>query len=112
MKKNGEDNMRLSKEEKDGCAFVKIDGEFSIYEASTLRGEFLECFNKYNGLILDLSDVTECDTAGIQLLCSARLTAEKEGKIFSVEKMAEPVVNALISGGLAPEKIKYQKKEV
>ena len=104
--------MRISKEEKDGCAYVKIEGEFSIYEASTLRNEFLECFNNYNGLILDLSNVTECDTAGIQLLCSARLTAENEEKIFSVDKMAEPVVNALISGGLAPEKIKYHKEEV
>jgi len=104
--------MRFSKEEKDGCAYVKVEGEFSIYEASTLRNEFLECFNNYNGLILDLGNVTECDTAGIQLLCSARLTAENEGKIFSVDKMAETVVNALVSGGLAPEKIKYQKEEV
>lgn len=104
--------MRFSKQEKEGCALVKVEGEFSIYEASALRDIFLECFDKYNGLILDLSDVTECDTAGIQLLCSARLTAENEGKIFSVEKMAEPVVNALISGGLAPEKIKYNNEEV
>lgn len=105
-------NVKITREERNGCAFVKIEGAFSIYEAASLRKTFLECFDAYEGLILDLNDVTECDTAGIQLLCAARVTAETEGKTFSIEGMSETVVNALISGGLAPEKIVYKKGEV
>ncbi|MEZ4527249.1 MAG: STAS domain-containing protein [Desulfobacterales bacterium] len=97
--------MNYTREEKEGSALVRIEGPFTIYEAPALRELFLECFEKYRGLTLDLESVTECDTAGIQILCSARATAEAGEKIFLVDRMSDAVVNALTSGGLTSEKV-------
>ncbi len=97
--------MNYTREEKDGCALVKIEGPFTIYEAPALREMFLECFETYRGLILDLESVTECDTAGIQILCSARVTAEALGKTLLADRMSEAVVNALTAGGLTSDKV-------
>ncbi|MGE0086017.1 MAG: STAS domain-containing protein [Desulfococcaceae bacterium] len=97
--------MNYTREEKQGCALVRIEGPFTIYEAPALRELFLECFEKYRGLILDLESVTECDTAGIQILCSARATAEAGGKILLADRMSDAVVNALTAGGLTSEKV-------
>ena len=42
--------------------------------------------------MLDLSDVTRCDTAGIQLLISAKRTAEEAGKGFLISEISEAVL--------------------
>ena len=103
--------MAIKREEKDGYAVVKVDGPFSVYEASDLRNEFLECFENYKGLILDLEEVSDCDTAGVQLLCSARKTSDSEGKPFTVAKVSDQVINAVTCAGLNPENILNLKKE-
>ncbi|OQY60448.1 MAG: hypothetical protein B6245_01350 [Desulfobacteraceae bacterium 4572_88] len=90
----------IVKNEKDGFALLSIIGSFSIYEATRLRDEFIRCFDAHKGLILDLGEVSECDTAGVQLLCSARRTAQNEGKGFAIEKPSKSVINAVTSIGL------------
>ena len=57
--------MTFTKQEKDGCARVSVEGAMSVYEAADLRDLFVSCFDQHDGLILDLSAVTECDTAGL-----------------------------------------------
>ncbi len=103
--------MDYTREDKKGCAIIRYKGPFSIYEAPAIRDLLLECFASARGLQLDMEAVTECDTAGIQLLCSARATAEAEGKVFRINRMSEAVVQALTAGGLAPDKISGQGKE-
>ena len=91
--------MTFNREEKDGCALLSIEGPMTISDAAGLREEMLACFNDYEGLILDLHDVSDCDTAGIQLLCSARLTAERTGKDFKVSRASMSSMSTLERAG-------------
>ncbi len=97
--------MIFNREEKDGCALLSIQGTMTISDAAALRDEMLECFNDYEGLILDLYDVSGFDTAGIQLLCSARLTAESTGKSFKVTRASVSSMSELERAGFDPDAI-------
>ena len=97
--------MTFKREEKDGCALLRIEGPMTVNEASALCLEMVECFNACDGLILDLNDVSECDTAGIQLLCSARLTAQSRGKRFMVTSASMSSIDTLARAGFDPDAI-------
>jgi anti-anti-sigma factor len=104
--------MNIEKNKKDGQAFLKITDAVTIYEAGELRDAFISSFEQHNGLILDLSGVTELDTAAIQVLCSARATADSEGKRFKIEGISELVFKAIATCGLTLERIFHQEEEV
>ena len=97
--------MTFKREIKDGCALLKIEGQMTVNDASALRDEMIECFNHCDGLILDLNDVSDCDTAGIQLLCSARLTAQGTGKRFEVTGASMSSIDTLARAGFDPDAI-------
>ncbi len=92
--------MSLTGEETQGQTCLKIEGALSVYEVAELREKILAYLEKNKELILDLDEVTECDTAGIQLLYSARKTAEEEGKTFTVTSASDPVFEAITRIGL------------
>ena len=94
--------MTFKREEKDGCALLRIEGPMTVNEASALRNEMVECFNACDGLILDLNDSSDCDTAGIQLMCSARLTAQRTGKHFEVTGTSTCLMDTLARAGFDP----------
>lgn len=54
---------------------VRIEGEMTIYRALELKEQLLAALAPGGGLELDLSGVTEVDSAGVQLLLAARKTA-------------------------------------
>ncbi len=92
--------MNFTKQEKEGKAFVKIKGAMSIEEAAELGKALLESITENSGLELDLSEVDDCDTAGIQLLCSAGKTARASKKTFSVTACSDYVKYEAESIGL------------
>jgi anti-sigma B factor antagonist len=96
--------MKITREERDGQVLVKIEGAVSIYEGAVLHEEFLECLEKYNGLLLDLSDVSDFDTAAVQLLYSARITATHRQKNFVITGASAAVLDTVKLAGLDPEK--------
>ena len=63
---------------------LQIDGEMTIYRAAELKdvlyGALREAAAEARGLALDLSQVTEFDSAGIQLLLVARREAQRQGQ--------------------------------
>jgi len=89
----------------EGLAYLKIDEEMTVYQAAEICATMVECFNKYDGLILDFIDTIMCDTSGIQLICSAQKTARAMKKKFSVVNASEPVINAVACAGMHPEKL-------
>lgn len=97
--------MTITREDKDGQAFLTIRGPLSIYEVTDIRNELIQCFDNCSTLFLDLDEVTECDTAGVQLLCSARITADRYGKKLGVKQASAAVIDAMVCAGLNPEKI-------
>lgn len=104
--------MKITQDEKDGCARLFLEGEMNIYEAAAVKDALLKGFESGDGVILDLGNVTECDTAAVQLLCAARVTANADGKRFDVERLSDEVRAAIVAVGLSPEKVFDMSEEV
>lgn len=58
---------------------LRIEGEMTIYRAAELKQALMESLQQGGTLELDLSDVTEIDSAGLQLLMLAKTTAHANG---------------------------------
>lgn len=56
-------------------------------------------------VILDLSEVTACDTAGLQLLCSAQRSATLNGRAWRPQHPSEAVLRACTEVGMKPEQL-------
>ncbi len=97
--------MSFTREEKDGNIRLKIEGPMSIYEVATLQEEFCACLAKKVDLELDLGGVTDCDTAGVQLIYAARKTAGEKEKLFRVTEAPQTVLETLRNAGLNPDEI-------
>jgi len=97
--------MPFETEQMQGKIRLKIEGTFSIYEAASLREELLERLAGDTDLELDLGGVTECDTAGLQLLCAARKTAWKRDKHLRVVGTPQTLVDTIRRAGLRPEDV-------
>ena len=54
---------------------ISIEGEMTIYRAADLKVTVLEALRKTRVLEIDLSGITELDTAGLQVLMLAKQTA-------------------------------------
>ncbi|MYM21367.1 STAS domain-containing protein [Duganella sp. FT135W] len=59
----------------DDVTRIAIDGEMTIYRAADLKVTVLDALRKTRVLEIDLSGVTELDTAGLQVLMLAKQTA-------------------------------------
>ena len=54
---------------------IDITGELSIFTAAALRQELLDAFDSGAEVYVDLSQVSEIDSAGLQLIVAARREA-------------------------------------
>jgi anti-anti-sigma factor len=84
------------------AGLVKVTGPMSIYEATALREAMLAAFDSPEGVTLDLGEVTECDTAGVQLICSARITARKRGTPLTIRAVSDAVTQSMEGVGIDP----------
>lgn len=57
----------------DGTQRLSIEGEMTIYRATELREQLLPVLASAKNIEIDLSGVTEIDSAGLQLMLSAKL---------------------------------------
>ena len=83
---------------------IKIDGAFSINEVAEVKTRFGEVFEKKQDVVLDLSGVSDCDTAGIQLIVSAKKKAVEIKTRFFIQSVSESVQDAFRRIGMAVEK--------
>jgi anti-anti-sigma factor len=71
-----------------------VDGEFTIYRATELHDAFkaaLAGVSDGDELEVDLSSVTEMDSAGVQLLLAARKTARASGREMRLSRRSPAV---------------------
>jgi len=99
------------REKRDGRTVMKVQGTISIYEISALHRQMLECFKECNDFIIDLGEVSDCDTAGAQLLCAARATVGPKGKSPTIDGISKGVGRTLNRLGINPARIREQAKE-
>ena len=60
--------MNITTENDNGLCRMRIEGEMTIFTADELKKHLFEKLEACSGLDLDLSQVSEMDTAGFQLL--------------------------------------------
>lgn len=60
--------MNITAKTKNGICRLAIDGEMTIYTALEMKAQLLPHLDKLKELEVDLSQVTEIDSAGLQLL--------------------------------------------
>jgi anti-anti-sigma factor len=82
---------------------LPLDGEMTIYRAAELRASIASAIEGAAALTLDLSEVTEIDSAGAQLLIAARRTARETGCALTIAGCGDEVMDALGVLGLAAE---------
>ena len=75
---------------------IVIEGELTIYRAAELKSVLLEAVRAHDTPALDLSAVTEFDSAGLQLLLMARQEAQRLGKPLQVAG-ASPAVREVFA---------------
>lgn len=76
----------------DDATRISLDGEMTIYRAADLKVTLLEALRKTRVLEVDLSAVTELDTAGLQVLMLAKQTAAAEQRELRLLQHSPAVV--------------------
>lgn len=86
---------------------VHIQGEMTIYRAHEVAETLFTAVRAHDGDVsLDLSAVSELDTAGLQLILMARRLAEANGHSLSIVQPSECVREVLTLCNVATETVR------
>jgi len=72
------------REANNGYCTALVEGSMNIYAAASQKPVLLAALQKRRQMEIDLSEVDEMDTAGLQLLLLLKRTAEQSGKSVSL----------------------------
>ncbi|WP_404953490.1 STAS domain-containing protein [Streptomyces sp. 147326] len=79
-----------------GRVHVCVSGEIDFDNAGILRDALLTALVSHRGtLLLDLSRVTFCDCAGLNVLLAARAAAQRAGRRLRITQTGRPVERLL-----------------
>lgn len=90
----------MGKKKEERKSTLKLEGNLSIYEAVAIREKITEALKGGGILEINISDVVECDTSGLQLLCSAKKTADRENKKICLSIAPGAVQDAMTITGI------------
>jgi len=79
---------------------LMLAGKLDIKFVETTRSALLQYLEADSNLVVDLSQITDCDTPGLQLLYSTKQTADRLGKPFSFVAVSDAVRTASADLGL------------
>lgn len=79
---------------------LRLDGELTVHTAADRRAQVLSALDAGGAIGLDLSGVTEADTAGVQLLLVLRREADLQGRTLEVTGAATALRELLAVAGL------------
>lgn len=71
---------------------VRVAGDLTIYEAPAIRDLVLQALQGASAVVIDLDGVTDVDSAGLQVLISARKSASLLGTPLTLRCQSDPVV--------------------
>jgi len=84
---------------------LKISGEQTIRTAEELHKELADYLEQSSAVLLDLSDVDECDTAALQLIYSLRQAAIERKQRFEIIAVSPAVTETAAALGLRLEEL-------
>jgi anti-sigma B factor antagonist len=70
---------------------LKVGGTMLVHDLQEIQGEVLCGLPKGGAATVDLSEVAEMDSAGVQLLYAIKRRVELDGGAFAVGAMSVPV---------------------
>ena len=93
--------MANNKKNPDPHCHCTIDGEMTIYRAAELKNLLMEKIALHQEIEVDLSGVSEIDTAGLQLLVFAKRVAASQRKQLRFDRHSRAVMDMLDLADLA-----------
>lgn len=63
---------------------LHLAGDLDLYQVESARAALLAHLNTHSAAVVDLSGITGCDTAGLQLLIAADRSAHAAGRRFTL----------------------------
>ena len=82
---------------------IKISGDLTIFHAAEAKAPLLQDIDKLDRKVtLDLKDVTELDTAGVQLLLMLKKRVQAQGGTLKIAAHSAPVDQVLAALNLDP----------
>ena len=78
-----------------GFCQVMVTDCMTIYEAAQQKIALLQILNEHTHMDIDLSNVNEMDTAGLQILLLLKRTAEKTGKTLRLVAQSPATLDVL-----------------
>lgn len=85
------------------CETLPLAKDLTIYHAMELKNALLDALGATDDLELDLSQVGEIDTAGLQLLLLLKKEAQRAGKRVAIVAHSQPVRSVIDFCNLAAE---------
>ena len=74
---------------------VELDGEVDLSCSPDARKQILDCLNKAQNLLIDLSKVTYIDSSGVASLVEGYQTAKKKSLKFGLISVSNAAMNVL-----------------
>ena len=90
----------LQVESRDGANHVALQGELTIYQAQELSQVFLPLLDKPEGMMIDLSEVSDIDTSCAQMLMLAKRHCLARGQQCQLVNHSQPVIDVFETLGL------------
>lgn len=78
-----------------GTSHFAIEGEMTIYRAAELKEVISHQIRRSDVIELELSQITEIDSSGLQLLVAAKLEAAKQNKQLHFIGHSKPVLEVI-----------------
>ena len=87
--------MSVNVRTRDGKRKIKVAGEMTIYTAAQIKRKFFANLDKCKEVAVDLSEVADLDTAGLQLLVLGKREFEDSGKSWTLVNHSAAVLTTL-----------------
>lgn len=81
--------MSVSIEKKDGLCKLRVETDMTIFNAAELKNELLSDMEDCSALEVDLSQVSEMDTSGFQLLFMMKREAALRNRDFKISSHSQ-----------------------
>ena len=95
--------MKQGTEHADSRPRLCPEGELTIYRARAFRDELSAALDEGHGAELDLSRVTECDTAALQVILAALRASRAQANPLELLALSQPVRDLVALYGLEAE---------
>lgn len=87
--------MMIHAETDEGLRRLQIQGDLNIYSAPELKRQLLDHLDQASELEINMSQVSEMDTAGFQVLYLAKREAVKNGKTLRLTSHSPAVLEVM-----------------